>query len=282
MDRIYCCLRNAAGVGRRRKTACASTTRRIFWSSERHPRIEPDATGPLPDCEFETSAYRAAPENTSKGLIQGVSKDESSDDILSNLVTSRNPAVLHAKRMGNMGNVIVLFEGFHVPRYEMYGAMLVKCTLYRKHIDVCYCCGRLGHRADVCPNPKDKVCRGCGSKNPAQDHRCEVECQLCGDVAGNGQGEEARAACGEACHNYKEFSGLRNSDHKESMSEQSDKNTNKQDSRHGPERDRSGSFPGLPGERVECAPGPGPRADRDHSRGPIRELPQRAAAAALR
>ncbi|KAL1443277.1 hypothetical protein MTO96_046031, partial [Rhipicephalus appendiculatus] len=275
MDRIYCCLRNAAGVGRetaQEDSMCINNTQNILVistpSEDRARRYGAITKLRIGEQEFETSAYRAAPENTSKGLIRGVSKEESSDGILSNLVTSRNPAVLHAKRMGNTDNVIVLFEGFHVPRYVMYGAMLVKCTLYRKHIDVCYCCGRLGHRADVCPNPKDKVCRGCGSKNPAQDHRCEVECQLCGKDHPTGdksckarykipyvvrrrrwerarREEEARAACAEACHNYKEFSGFRNSDHKESMSEKSDKNTNKQDSRHGPERDRSGSFPRL-------------------------------------
>ncbi|KAH6936600.1 hypothetical protein HPB50_019892 [Hyalomma asiaticum] len=26
----------------------------------------------------------------------------------------------------------------------------------------------------------DKTCRGCGCKNPQQDHNCKAECQLCG------------------------------------------------------------------------------------------------------
>ncbi|KAH7969769.1 hypothetical protein HPB52_021737 [Rhipicephalus sanguineus] len=34
--------------------------------------------------------------------------------------------------------------------------MLVRCSLYRKHVDVCYECGRLGHRPDVCPHLDDK------------------------------------------------------------------------------------------------------------------------------
>ncbi|KAH7951736.1 hypothetical protein HPB52_011924 [Rhipicephalus sanguineus] len=81
---------------------------------------------------------------------------------------------------GNTHNVIVLFDGFYVPRYVYYGAMLVRCSLYRKHIDVCYGCGRLGHRADVCPNPNNKMCRGCSYSNPPQEHLCDPKCQLCG------------------------------------------------------------------------------------------------------
>ncbi|KAH7973841.1 hypothetical protein HPB49_005540 [Dermacentor silvarum] len=58
--------------------------------------------------------------------------------------------------------------------------MLIRCSLYKKQIDICYECGRTGHRADVCPNPEDKICRGCGCKNPQHDHKCQAECQLCG------------------------------------------------------------------------------------------------------
>ncbi|KAL1472677.1 hypothetical protein MTO96_022887 [Rhipicephalus appendiculatus] len=136
MDRICCCLRNAAGVGRetaQEDSMCINSTQNILVintpSEDRARRYGAISRLRIGEKDFETSAHRAAPENTSKGLIRGVFDEESSDDILSNLVTSRNPAVLHAKTMGNTDNVIVLFEVFHVPRYVMYGAMLVKCTL---------------------------------------------------------------------------------------------------------------------------------------------------------
>ncbi|CAN7976771.1 unnamed protein product, partial [Ixodes persulcatus] len=40
--------------------------------------------------------------------------------------------------------------------------------------------GRLGHREDVCPDPGNVKCRGCGTKKPPQNHLCESKCQLCG------------------------------------------------------------------------------------------------------
>lgn len=66
-----------------------------------------------------------------------------------------------------------------VPSYVSCGASMFRCTLYRRHTEVCYGCGGLGHRADVCPNPNSKWCRTCGQKSPADDHECIPKCSLC-------------------------------------------------------------------------------------------------------
>lgn len=39
-------------------------------------------------------------------------------------------------------------------------------------------CGRLGHRADVCPAPENTICRGCGILSPTEDHQCTPKCSL--------------------------------------------------------------------------------------------------------
>ncbi|KAH7982188.1 hypothetical protein HPB52_003380 [Rhipicephalus sanguineus] len=48
------------------------------------------------------------------------------------------------------------------------------------HMDVCHACGKLGHRADVCPSPEESICSGCGTPKPEESHQCSPKCGLCG------------------------------------------------------------------------------------------------------
>lgn len=125
--------------------------------------------------------YQAAQEDTAKGVIRGVAIEDTPQDINANIVNSANPLAQQAHRIGNTTTVIVLFEGHKVPNYVKYGPLLLKCSLYRKHFDVCRQCGKIGHRGDVCPFPDTKVCIACGEANPNAEHarQCKPRCQLC-------------------------------------------------------------------------------------------------------
>ncbi|KAH8028525.1 hypothetical protein HPB51_017651 [Rhipicephalus microplus] len=90
---------------------------------------------------------------------------------------------LSAKRLKNTSTVVVVFGGYRVPNYVSYGSTLVPCTMYRKQVEVCYACGRLGHRADLCLSPDDTVCRGCGVNYPDKYHTCDPKANS--DVPGN-------------------------------------------------------------------------------------------------
>ncbi|KAH7983488.1 hypothetical protein HPB52_012328 [Rhipicephalus sanguineus] len=129
---------------------------------------------------FGVAAYLAPPENTCKGIIRGVDVEVTEAQLRARIVNHRNPSALEARRMKNTTAVVVLFEGMRVPNYVACGASIFRCTLYRRHTEVCYECGELGHRADVCPNPGSKWCRTCGKRSPTEDHRCDPKCTLCG------------------------------------------------------------------------------------------------------
>ncbi|KAL1426748.1 hypothetical protein MTO96_018063 [Rhipicephalus appendiculatus] len=105
---------------------------------------------------------------------------DSQSAITRNIVHDRNPLPLAAKRIKTSGSVIVLFDGLRVPQFVRYGPTLVRCYLYRKQFDVCFTCGRVGHRSDVCPTPDSVQCRGCGALNSPVDHVCTPKCKFCG------------------------------------------------------------------------------------------------------
>ncbi|KAH8036688.1 hypothetical protein HPB51_003940 [Rhipicephalus microplus] len=132
------------------------------------------------DKSYATAAYVTAPENTSKGVIDEIPKYDNQEDIEKSLVNQRNPTILHARRMGLTDSVVIVFEGLFVPYFVYYRGAEYRCFLYKKQYETCTTCGRIGHRADVCPQPDSKKCRGCGVLNPTENHQCVPRCSLCG------------------------------------------------------------------------------------------------------
>ncbi|KAL1424340.1 hypothetical protein MTO96_020266 [Rhipicephalus appendiculatus] len=153
----------------------ASTPERS--NAERYVRIK---SVRVADKDFEVSAYETAPHTTCKGVIRNVDITDGPATLERNIVNDRNPLAMAVKRIKNTGSVIIVFDGLRVPNFVRYGPTLVRCYLYRKQVDICYVCGKLGHRADVCPTPDCLECRGCGARNPEEDHNCEPRCKLCG------------------------------------------------------------------------------------------------------
>lgn len=133
---------------------------------------------------FEVSAYVAAPENTCKGVIRNVDPSIEEHALRSMIVNQRNPTAIDVKRIKNTHVVVILFDGLRVPNNVVCGTALLPCSLYKRQVDVCHACGRVGHRADVCHSSKEErsKCRNCGEAFPngaAEEHNCTPKCKLC-------------------------------------------------------------------------------------------------------
>ncbi|KAH7947174.1 hypothetical protein HPB52_008055 [Rhipicephalus sanguineus] len=127
------------------------------------------------------AAYVAASDDTCKGVIRGINVDLSDAELTEMIVNRRNPDALGVRRIKKTPTVIVLFDGQKVPQHVLCDGVRYPCSLYRRQVDVCYACGDLGHRSDVCPKGDDqKKCRGCGVQSPSPDHQCDPTCAICG------------------------------------------------------------------------------------------------------
>ncbi|KAL1466839.1 hypothetical protein MTO96_042476, partial [Rhipicephalus appendiculatus] len=122
-------------------------------------------------CErlYRVAVYPAPPDDTCKGVIRGIDIDVNDNQLRELIVTKRNPSALEVKRIKNTMTVTILSQGMQVPNYVYCGASIVRCTLFRRHTEVCYNCGILGHRTDVCPNPNTTWCRTCGLKTSPEN-----------------------------------------------------------------------------------------------------------------
>ncbi|KAL1467694.1 hypothetical protein MTO96_042002 [Rhipicephalus appendiculatus] len=129
------------------------------------------------------SAYVVASGTTSRGVVRGVDADLPDSELQRLFVSSHNPTLMGVRRIKDTTTIILLFDGLNVPNYVRCGMLLLRCTLYKRQIDTCRNCGRVGHRQDVCPTPSEKVCEHCGIKPTGPDHECVTpKCALCGQA----------------------------------------------------------------------------------------------------
>ncbi|KAH7952877.1 hypothetical protein HPB49_002182 [Dermacentor silvarum] len=129
---------------------------------------------------IEITAHLAMPEG-GKGVIYGINLELTEEQIHKALDNPRNPTYTAVRRLGRSSeSVIINFKDLEVPKTVKFFSQWIPCHLYKQKYDVCYACGKIGHRQDVRPDPRSTHWRGCGLRNPPEDHACEPKCLLCG------------------------------------------------------------------------------------------------------
>ncbi|KAH9372207.1 hypothetical protein HPB48_019212 [Haemaphysalis longicornis] len=128
--------------------------------------------------DYEITAYIAAPDDSSRGVVHGIPPGTPISELIDNL-HAPGYEILTARMLGKTSTALVTFAGKRVPRGVIFEHAMLSCSLYRPTRPVCYVCHEVGHRADVCPNPDTVKCAVCGLSNPAKEHECTPRCVLC-------------------------------------------------------------------------------------------------------
>ncbi|KAH8040539.1 hypothetical protein HPB51_011235 [Rhipicephalus microplus] len=94
---------------------------------------------------YDITSYGIAPDNSCKGLINGIGHEITPDDFLTKVPGYE---VLTCRRLGNSEAMVLTFCGKRVPFFvNVYGRAL-RCYLYERTIPHCKKCNKTGHRED--------------------------------------------------------------------------------------------------------------------------------------
>ncbi|KAH6931880.1 hypothetical protein HPB50_001306 [Hyalomma asiaticum] len=129
---------------------------------------------------YDITSYGIAPDNSCKGVVNGIGHEITPDDFLTE-VEVPGYEVLTCRRLGDSGAMVLTFCGKRVPFFVNAYGQALRCYLYKRTIPHCRKCNKTGYREDVCPQPPDTPkCRVCGDSLSPNNHECRPSCMLCG------------------------------------------------------------------------------------------------------
>ncbi|KAH7967843.1 hypothetical protein HPB52_002914 [Rhipicephalus sanguineus] len=182
-------VRPGGGLDRRQRkiSSCTNDTQNIFvistpslQTAEAYAKVRAIV---LMERAHPVSAYVVASGTTSRGVVRGVDADLPDSELQRLFVSSHNPTLMGVRRIRILPPSSFSSTDLKSPTMCAAACFCCVATLYKRQIDTCRNCGRVGHRQDVCPTPSEKVCEHCGIKPTGPDHVCVTpKCALCGQA----------------------------------------------------------------------------------------------------
>ncbi|KAH6936413.1 hypothetical protein HPB50_016785 [Hyalomma asiaticum] len=132
------------------------------------------------------SAYVPAPDDSIRGLVYKAYTNETDHDI-NEEISRKNPQlpIVSARRLGNSRHFVITFAGKDLPSSIRYRCFNLNVYPFRDRPEACFNCRKLGHRTDICPQPRPPTprCRRCGEQHspPPEGEKptCVPLCVVC-------------------------------------------------------------------------------------------------------
>lgn len=138
----------------------------------------------LGDRDLPVSAFVAPLENSVRGVIYNAYDGCPVEEVRAGFLKKNEGIdILDARPLGKSKAIQITFGGKRIPRQITYWNCLYAVIPYRNLVETCYNCRRVGHRADVCYRPKSNLCHRCGKDHPAppegEPPTCTPVCIVC-------------------------------------------------------------------------------------------------------
>lgn len=136
--------------------------------------------------DMPVSAYVPAPDGSIRGLVCKAYTNETDHDI-NEEISRKNPQlpIVSARRLGYSRHFVITFAGKDLPSSIRYRCFNLNVYPFRDRSEACFNCRKLGHRTDVCPQPRPPTprCRRCGEQHspPPEGEKptCVPLCVVC-------------------------------------------------------------------------------------------------------
>ncbi|KAH7958703.1 hypothetical protein HPB49_004335 [Dermacentor silvarum] len=139
-------------------TAASLLSTHLSWTTRRITAIGA--------ATHEAVAYATPPEDTVTGAIHNMPAYDTAKNISRSLMNSRNPTILHDRRIGSTNSALIVCDDQAVPFYVHYRGTKCKCYIHKRRVEVCNAWGAVGEHTDLCPTLTNHM------TSPRENHSC--------------------------------------------------------------------------------------------------------------